>query len=129
MDPNHSLLMDPESASRHLGRDAATHRQCGVITTAENLMSLSEAAHSLPHRPHISTLWRWCKKGCRGARLEYLRLGGRIFTSAEALRRFGARLATLDDNPPAPAPKTRRSPDERAAAVAAAKAKLDNKLE
>lgn len=96
-----------------------------MITAEENLLDLTEAAYSLPHRPHISTLWRWCKKGCRGTRLEFLRLGGRIFTSAEALRRFGAAMAESDGAPPAPAPKTRRSPAERAAAVAAASAKLD----
>ena len=96
-----------------------------MITTAENLLSLTEAARSLPHNPHISTLWRWCKKGCRGTRLEYLRLGGRIFTSSESLLRFGEAMAASDGTPAPPAPKTKRSPAERARAVAAASAKLD----
>jgi len=95
-----------------------------MITTAENLLSLSEAAHSLPHNPHISTIWRWCKKGCRGTHLEFLRLGGRIFTSAEALRRFGSAMAESDGAPVTP-PVAKRTATQRAAAVALAEAKLD----
>ncbi|MCH8851518.1 MAG: DUF1580 domain-containing protein [Planctomycetes bacterium] len=35
-------------------------------------------------RPHVSTVWRWAATGG----LETVRLGGRVYTSAEALERF-----------------------------------------
>jgi hypothetical protein len=38
-------------------------------------------------------LWRWCTRGCRGIRLEHIRLGRRILTSKEAINRFGNKLA------------------------------------
>lgn len=67
----------------------------------ENLLSLTDAARALPaidgRRPHVSTLWRWAKKGVRGVRLEHVRLGHRICTSREALNRFAQRLAEVDD--------------------------------
>ena len=55
----------------------------------EKLVSLTEATKVLPSingkRPAISTLWRWCRKGLRGERLEYVRIGRNIATSREAL--------------------------------------------
>ncbi|NLY00954.1 MAG: DUF1580 domain-containing protein [Rhodopirellula sp.] len=54
----------------------------------ERLLTLSAAAVSLPHRPHSSTVSRWVQTGCRGIRLESVLLGGRRYTSKEALRRF-----------------------------------------
>ena len=66
----------------------------------EEPLSLTDAARSLPSidgkRPHASTLWRWCRKGLRGVRLEYLRLGRRIVTTQQALARFMQRLAEMD---------------------------------
>jgi len=88
----------------------------------ETLMTLVQAAATLPHRPHASTLFRWCRKGIRGVRLEYRRIGGRILVSRAALDRFGDRLAALDDQPPAPSPV--RTALEKAESVAAAKARF-----
>lgn len=99
----------------------------GLRIMQEQFLTLTQAADLLPTRPHVSTLWRWARKGLKGIRLEYRRMGGRVYTSAQALDRFGARLAALDDNPPAPAPKVRRTPAERARAVAAASAKLQGR--
>lgn len=66
----------------------------------ERIMSLTEAAKSLPRlngrRPAISTLWRWARKGVRGVRLDYIRVGRGIATSAEALSRFFNALADVD---------------------------------
>ncbi len=75
----------------------------------ETIGSLSEIARLLPpyqgRRLHPSTLWRWSSKGLKGVRLETLRLGGRILCSVEAVTRFAAKLAELDqqsrDDPPA----------------------------
>lgn len=66
----------------------------------ENLLSLTEAAKVLPkvngRKPAVSTLWRWCRKGLRGVRLDYLRIGRNIVTSPQALHRFFAELVEVD---------------------------------
>lgn len=73
----------------------------------ESLLSLTEATKALPRvngkRPSISTLWRWCRRGLRGVRLEYIRVGRGIATSHEALNRFFNSLAAADPTvvPPA----------------------------
>ena len=71
-----------------------------MITHAEELLSLAEAAVRLPRingrKPHTATLWRWCRRGCRGTRLEYVRIGCKIATSTEALDRFFNALAAAD---------------------------------
>jgi hypothetical protein len=54
----------------------------------EFLLTISAAAKSLPSRPHISTVWRWIQRGVRGVKLETYLIGGRRFTSREALERF-----------------------------------------
>jgi hypothetical protein len=58
----------------------------------ETLVPLTQAGARLPHRPHGSTLRRWAYRGVAGVVLETVKLGGRRFTSAEALRRFADRL-------------------------------------
>lgn len=72
----------------------------------ETLLSLTEATKVLPRvngkRPAIATLWRWCRKGLRGVRLEYVRVGRSIATSREALNRFFNALAALDASPGLP---------------------------
>ena len=66
----------------------------------ETLLTLTEATKVLPRvngrKPAVSTLWRWCRKGLRGVRLEYLRIGRNIVTSPQALHRFFAALAEAD---------------------------------
>ena len=62
----------------------------------ETKLTLVQAAKLAPGRPHASTVWRWCREGINGVRLEYVRFGRRIFTSAEALERFASALASAD---------------------------------
>lgn len=91
----------------------------------ETIVSLTEATKILPRvngkRPSISTLWRWCRKGLRGVRLEYIRVGRNIATSREALNRFFTALAEADEpvgHPAAPAPRaTPAEPAHRRAAL------------
>lgn len=68
----------------------------------EMLLSLTEATKALPpvngRRPAIATLWRWCRKGLRGVRLDYVRVGRNIATSREALNRFVNALAASDSH-------------------------------
>ncbi len=50
----------------------------------EQVIPIGQVPKRLPHRPHISTVYRWIAAGG----LETVRLGGRVFTSLEALERF-----------------------------------------
>ena len=68
----------------------------------ESRIGLSEAAKIAPGRPHLSSVWRWCRKGCiarNGARvrLDHERVGNRVFTSREALQRFAQALTEADE--------------------------------
>lgn len=70
-------------------------------TPADAYLTLSEAAHTLPGRPHTSTLWRWARRGVMartGERvwLDHARFGGRVFTTRVWLQEFGQRLADAD---------------------------------
>jgi hypothetical protein len=60
----------------------------------ETLITLAQAAELFPRnaqakRVHVETLRRWIRRGRRGRKLEALRMGGRWYTSVEALQRFG----------------------------------------
>jgi hypothetical protein len=65
----------------------------------ETPLLLSQAVKALPTRPHVSTVWGWATHGINGVRLETAKIGGRRYTSREALARFVARLSGA---PPAP---------------------------
>lgn len=71
-----------------------------IDITSERIIGLAEAARIIPprngRRVAISTLWRWCRKGLGGVRLEYIRLGRNIATSTQALNRFFLALANED---------------------------------
>jgi hypothetical protein len=86
----------------------------------ETLLSLTEAAKTLPGRPNITTVWRWRNRGVRGVRLETVLSGGRRFTSLEAIRRFQDRVTAAADGEPVQV----RTPKQRAADHAAAEAEL-----
>lgn len=55
-------------------------------------MTLLEAAAYIGkitgQKPHISTVYRWCRKGCKGVRLECLCIGSRHFVTPSALDLF-----------------------------------------
>lgn len=67
-----------------------------IDLSKEEALTLAQAAARLPGRkgqhPHPATVGRWCERGIRGVRLESIAVGGTVFTSAEALGRFLARL-------------------------------------
>lgn len=52
------------------------------------LMSLADAAKSLPGSVATSTVWRWCHHGLRGVVLDSIRVGGRVYTTPRALQAF-----------------------------------------
>ena len=68
-----------------------------IDLTTETLITMRQAAAMLPERPHLSTLHRWRIRGIHGARLETLLLGGRRYTSREAMQRFAAAITAAAD--------------------------------
>jgi hypothetical protein len=75
----------------------------------EQIFSLCDAPKraELPRRrfnkrPHVSTFYRWAKRGVRGVRLETIRIGGTLCTSVDAMQRFFAALSRTDSLPSAP---------------------------
>lgn len=83
----------------------------------ETRLSLNQAAKHAG-APY-STVHRWAKRGVGGVRLETAKLGGRLFTSVEAVERLIA--AMNPDQPPAPRERTLA---ERTRACKAATAEL-----
>lgn len=86
---------------------------------AETLVSLTDAARSLPPRrggkkPHVSCLYRWTVSGCKGVILESLQCGGTRVTSKEALSRFLEALTYGADRPTVRSPLKRHRAAERA---------------
>jgi hypothetical protein len=79
-----------------------------AITLDERLISLSEAAALLPGHPALSSLWRWHARGIRGTQLETVVIGGRRYTSREALERFMAATTAAADGQPTPAPDAKQ---------------------
>ena len=71
-----------------------------ITESNEKLISLKQAARKVPtfdgNNVHAGSVWRWCKKGVNGVRLEYVRCGRRIATSEAAMYRFFRKLSDLD---------------------------------
>jgi len=92
-----------------------------IDVSKEKLLTIPAAARSLPHGPaHVATVWRWIQTGCRGVRLESVLVGGKRFTSEEALQRFFERGNAAADGKPIPA----RSAKQRERAIEAAEREL-----
>lgn len=67
----------------------------------EQLIAIREVPRLLPRqangkRVHLSAVYRWMQRGRRGVRLEYLKIGGRRFTSLEAVQRFAEACTRAD---------------------------------
>jgi hypothetical protein len=67
---------------------------------ADDLISLPQAARTLPGNVHPATLWRWCAKGRNGRRLPSLKLGRARYTTRSALQKFLAESDHLADARP-----------------------------
>ena len=68
-----------------------------IDPASETLIPLRSAPKHVPGRPHISTLWRWTRREPNP--LAVVRVGGRVFTSIEAISRF-----ISEGNPGNPSP-------------------------
>jgi hypothetical protein len=62
---------------------------------------------------HVSTVWRWCLRGCKGHRLESFAVGGRRYTTLPAYDRWLAKI-NCNDAPPSPPSPHRESAHEKA---------------
>jgi hypothetical protein len=87
---------------------------------SEHMLTIAEAARELPGRPHVSTLWRWIQRGCRGVRLEAILIGGIRYTSRESLQRFCDSITAAADGLPA----SPRTPKQRERQIAQSEAEL-----
>jgi hypothetical protein len=59
----------------------------------ERPMSLPEAASHISKitggkKPNLSTIWRWCLRGCKGVTLESICIGGKRYVTVFAIERF-----------------------------------------
>jgi Protein of unknown function (DUF1580) len=61
----------------------------------EDPISFGQATREYATHPSAATLWRWSLKGVQGVRLETAKIGGRRYTTIEALDRFAATLTEL----------------------------------
>lgn len=63
-------------------------------------LTLTDATKILPRkngsRIHPSTLWRWCRLGCKGIRLQYVRVGRAVMVTESGLNQFFSSLAAVD---------------------------------
>ena len=89
------------------------------------LVSFREVARRLPPlregKPvNVSTVHRWCTRGLRGVRLEYVQVGGTKCTSEARLSRFFSRLGGSQTAPDQPEEKPSRQ-----AELAKVESKLD----
>ncbi len=57
---------------------------------AEPRISFSELAQR--ENVHISTVWRWALRGCKGHKLESFNVGGKEFTTLPAYERWLAKI-------------------------------------
>ncbi len=65
-----------------------------IDLASESLIGIKEAAKLIPGHPDLSTIYRWFQTGVRGGiKLETALVGGRRFTSREAVQRFVDRLS------------------------------------
>jgi len=61
----------------------------------ENRLTFAEAGETC--RVHSNTVFNWAKLGVDGVTLEHYRIGGRYYTSVEAVGRFNAKLEGGDN--------------------------------
>jgi hypothetical protein len=89
-------------------------------------LTLAEASHLLPGRPHLSTLMRWAFHGVKRIRLKTFVVGGRRYTTPDAIREFiEATTAAANREPPPVRTSRQRERDMAAAEAELAKGSRD----
>lgn len=69
--------------------------------TRPKWLTLGKATSYAPGRPSANCLWRWCRKGVLArdgsrVKLQHVRAGGRVFTTAAWVEEFATALAHAD---------------------------------
>jgi hypothetical protein len=82
----------------------------------EQPLSLAEAVKEIPGRPSLCTVWRWAS--WRKNPLETFVVGGRRFTTREAIARFIARQNGGRTPSPASASRVRAQQRKKASRIA-----------
>ena len=64
-------------------------------------ITLASAAKLVPSEPCSNTIWRWCRKGVKSRngtwiRLQHVRVGSHMYTTARWLADFAQKLAEAD---------------------------------
>jgi len=80
-----------------------------MLSLQDNLIPLGKAARLLPFKPNPTTLWRWRTRGVRGHKLETVNIGGRVYTSLDALNEFVAAINASGGCTPPPVSKRREA--------------------
>lgn len=84
-----------------------------IDINSETLVPIKKAATVIPGRPHIATVYRWINQ--RSNPLETILVGGRRYTSREAVERFIERASSgVRDETPSQFSKRRQSEIEAA---------------
>lgn len=104
----------------------------------ERPLNLPEAANYIAKltghkKPNVSTLWRWCQKGCKGVKLESICIGAKRFVTVSAIERFiqarsqmGASSEVVSiDIAPAATPRVERLAAQRRDEIESARKRLD----
>src|SRR5262245_45090642 len=95
-----------------------------IDISSETLLTLLEAARSLPGRVHLSTVHRWRLRGVRGIKLETCRVGGKRYTPREALQRFAEATTAEANGETLPTASVSRTPAQRERDIRAAEREL-----
>lgn len=71
------------------------------MCSLDNYLTLSQLARRCPGRPHVTTLWRWARRGVKArngqrVRLRHVRVGETIYAHRDWLNDFFAALAEHD---------------------------------
>lgn len=76
-----------------------------TILTGETVIPINQAPKHYPYRrPNLSTVYRHFNRGCRGIRLETFVVGGRRYTTVEAIARFIERTTANSPGASVPPP-------------------------
>jgi len=81
-----------------------------IDIATETIIPIQQAPKHIPGRPHISTVYRWIQR--RENALDVVRYGSKVFTSLEAIARFG-----VQNNSPAAQVPPSRHRAKRVAAI------------
>jgi len=92
-----------------------------IDAKTEHLLTFAQLASKVPpNGTHVCTVYRWADKGCRGQKLETLMVGGRRYSTFEALLRFSDKITASVNKPKSLTSK------EREAAIRAAEDRLES---